>query len=380
MGLGAWGVGRGRWGLGREAWGMRKTSSHAPRLMPHALASVLLVALPITLLAQSPTAVGFHTISITDPVSDSAMPGYVFYPTTGRAGITWRGPYEVHAVLDAPPTAGQKALVVISHGHGGSELGHHDLAVYLASHGFVVATLRHPRDNFLDDSGDGHAEVMIGRPIQVQATISMLLGDSLWKALIDPGRIGVAGFSNGGYTSLLLMGAVPEFTRFLDHCKVPSHDPNFCDSMKQVEAQVAKEHPGETPRQFLSAMQGELHRWGSTADPRIKAAFVMAPQGLVFDSLGLAPINRPVFLYYGQRDKVLLPRDNVLHVAPLVRTLAGIRMIPGAGHYVFLAPCSPELDEEAPAICRDPPRVNRTAVHRQINADALAFFRKALTR
>jgi predicted dienelactone hydrolase len=127
-------------------------------------------------------------------------------------------------------------------------------------------------------------------------------------------------------------------------------------------------------------MQGELHRWGSTADPRIKAAFVMAPQGLVFDSLGLAPINRPVFLYYGQRDKVLLPRDNVLHVAPLVRTLAGIRMIPGAGHYVFLAPCSPELDEEAPAICRDPPRVNRTAVHRQINADALAFFRKALTR
>lgn len=365
--------------MGREAWGMRRTTSHAPCPMPHALA-LLLAALPIVLHAQTPTAVGFRTIGITDPVSDSAMPGYVFYPTTDAAGVTWRGPYEVHAVLDAPPAAGARPLVVISHGHGGSELGHHDLAVHLVEHGFVVATLRHPKDNFLDDSGDGHPEVMIGRPIQVQAVISMLLADSLWKTLIDPERIGVAGFSNGGYTSLLLMGAAPQFTRFLDHCKVPSNDPNFCASMKQVEAQIARESPGQTARQFLTATQGELHRWGNMADPRIKAAFVMAPQSLVFDSGGVASINRPVFLYYGERHEVLLPSDNVLHIAPLIGTLAGIRMIPGAGHYVFLAPCSPALEKEAPAICRDPAGVNRTAVHRQIDADALAFFRKELTR
>jgi predicted dienelactone hydrolase len=268
--------------------------------------------------------------------------------------------------------------VVISHGHGGSELGHHDLAVYLAAHGFVVATLRHPRDNFLDDSGDGHPEVMIGRPIQVQATISMLLGDSRWKTLIDPERIGVAGFSNGGYTSLLLVGAVPQFTRFLDHCEKPSDDPAFCSSMQQAEAQIAKENPGETARQFLTAMQGQIHRWGNTDDPRVKAAFVMAPQSLVFDSSGIAAVNRPVFLYYGEADEVLLPKANVLHIAPFITTLAAIRMSPRAGHYVFLAPCSPQLDQEAPAICRDPAGVDRTRVHARIDADALAFFRKAL--
>ncbi len=342
------------------------------------LALVLLAILPLPAHGQAPTSVGFQAITIPDPVNDSTMPGYVFYPSTNAAGTTWRGPYELHATPNAPPTAGARPLVVISHGHGGSELGHHDLAVYLAAHGFVVATLQHPRDNFMDDSGDGHPAVMIGRPIQVQATISMLLGDPRWQALIDPERIGVAGFSNGGYTSLLLVGAVPQFTRFLDHCKVPSNDPNFCATMKQAEAQIAKERPGETAREFLTAMQGQLRRWGNMDDPRIKAAFVMAPQGLVFESSRLAAINRPVFLYYGQADEVLLPRDNVLHIAPLISTLAGIRMIPRGGHYVFLAPCSPQLSTEAPAICRDPPGVDRAKAHARINADALAFFQRTL--
>jgi predicted dienelactone hydrolase len=266
--------------------------------------------------------------------------------------------------------------VVISHGHSGSALGHHDLAIYLASHGFVVATLQHPKDNFLDDSGDGHAEVMIGRPIQVKATISMLLDDPHWKLLIDPERIGVAGFSNGGYTSLLLVGAVPRFTRFMDYCTAHPDDLDQCGHVDAFKAEAARH--GQTPVQMLAAMQGEFHRWGDPHDPRVKAAFAMAPQGLVFDRAGLASIDRPVFLYYGQDDRVLVPRYNVLHIAPLIKTLAGIRMIPKAGHYVFLSPCPPSLARDAPDICIDPPGVDRVAAHRQIDADALAFFRKTL--
>jgi predicted dienelactone hydrolase len=62
----------------------------------------------------------------------------------------------------------------------------------------------------------------------------------------------------------------------------------------------------------------------------------------------------------------------------MIRTLAGIRMIPKAGHYVFLSPCSPQLARDAPDICTDPPGVDRAAVHEEINAAALAFFRKTL--
>lgn len=287
-------------------------------------------------------------------------------------GVTWRGPYELHATANAAPIAGAKPLVVISHGHGGSDLGQHDLAVYLARHGFVVATLQHPKDNFLDDRGNGTVSVEIGRPIQVKATITMLLHDPRWKTLIDPNRIGVAGFSSGGYTALMVVGAVPQFSRLIEFCKRVK-DPGICDTVRRV---VASAH--QTRRRYFAAMQNELGKWGSTDDPRVKAAFVMAPFSLVFDKAGLSHIDRPVFLYYGQDDPVLLPKYNVLHIAPLIKTLVGIRMIPKAGHYVFLSPCSPALTKHLPGICEDAPGVDRVAVHRQINAAALTFFRKSL--
>src|SRR3546814_17410369 len=101
----------------------------------------------------------------------------------------------------------------------------------------------------------------------------------------------------------------------------------------------------------------------------------MAPQGISFDASGAAAIDRPVFLYYGEDDRVLLPSENALHVAPLISTLAGIRSVPNADHWVFLAPCSEALATEVGAICRDPAGVDRVKVHAQVHADALAFFR-----
>ena len=89
-------------------------------------------------------------------------------------------------------------------------------------------------------------------------------------------------------------------------------------------------------------------------------------------------IVRPVFVYYGENDPVLLPAENALHIAPLISTLDGIRRVPKAGHYVFLAPCSEALAREVGEICRDPAGVDRVKVHAQVNADALAFFRRTL--
>ena len=338
--------------------------------------ALLLVVLPFVASAQTTTGVGFAPITISDPVNGGTMPGYVFYPSTRASDITWVGPYKLDATKSAPAIAGAKPLVLISHGHGGSDIGHHDLAVYLASHGFVVATLEHPKDNFHDASGDGHPAVMIGRPIQVSAAISYLLADPRWKALIDPQRIGVAGFSNGGYTSLLLVGAVPRFTRFIGYCTAHPDDPNICGHADALKADAARH--GKTIEQVLTEMQSAFHRWGDPHDPRVKAAFAMAPASLAFDKAGADSIDRPVFLYYGQNDQVLIPKYNVMHIAPLIKTLANIKMIPKAGHYVFLSPCSEELIKDVPDICKDPPGVDRTAVHRQINASALSFFRKTL--
>lgn len=332
---------------------------------------VLLLAMPLGVFAQATTGVGIAAITIDDPIGGGGMPGFVFYPSMQPTEATTAiGPYNVAAAFDAPEQAGAKPLVVISHGHGGSNLGHHDLATYLASHGFVVATLEHPKDNFHDHSSDGRSEVMYGRPIQVAATISMLLADPRWKALVDPDRIGVAGFSAGGYTSLMVVGAQPRFDLFVAYCERHPDDRDTCDVVKRLGMDAAK---GQ-----IAALQKDRSRWGNTADPRVKAAFAMAPQSISFDKAGAASIDRPVFLYYGENDHVLLPSENALHIAPLIPTLAGTRMVPKADHWVFLAPCSAELAKDAGEICRDPEGVDRAEVHEQVNADAVAFFRKTL--
>jgi predicted dienelactone hydrolase len=98
----------------------------------------------------------------------------------------------------------------------------------------------------------------------------------------------------------------------------------------------------------------------------VKAAFVMAPLSLVFDEAGIAKIDRPVFLYYGQNDHVLRPSGNAEHIRPLMKTLGGVKMVPLADHWVFLDPCSPELAKDAKEICSDPPGVDRVKVHQQI--------------
>ena len=340
------------------------------RGLPSRMLILALLLAPVVAVAQAVTGVGFQAIAIHDPVNGGTTPGYVFYPSAQASKTTWRGPYVLHATPDAPPIAGAKPLVVISHGHGGSDLGHHDLAAYLASHGFVVATLEHPKDNFHDTSGVGTAAVLAGRPIQVKAAISELLDDPHWNTLIDPDRIGVAGFSAGGYAALMVVGAVPRFDLYVGYCARHPKDPD-CAMLQKLQSQG-------TATAALAALQASVDQWGKPADPRVKAAFAMAPLSLVFDKAGLAHVDRPVFLYYGQDDRVLLPQENALHVAPLIRTLAGIKMIPKAGHYVFLAPCSPQLAKDAAEICKDPPGVDRVAAHQRINASALAFFRKTL--
>lgn len=335
--------------------------------------ALLWMAFPMAIFAQTTTGVGFVPITIRDPVNGGTMPGYVFYPSAHADGETRIGPYALRATRNALSIAGVKPLVVISHGHGGDDLEFRNMAIFLASHGFIAATLQHPMDNYLDSSGNGHAVVLGGRPIQVSATISMLLDDPHWKALVDPNRIGVAGFSAGGYTTLLLVGAVPQFDLLMGYCgRHPTDKEDICGFIKTIPV------PGQSLKAYLDDLQKKYTRWGKPDDPRVKAAFAMAPFSIVFNKRGLAAVDRPVFLYYGQKDLVEIPKYNVLRIAPLIQTLAGIEMIPNARHYVFMGICPPQLARRLPELCKAPPGVNRVAVQRQVNATALAFFRKTL--
>lgn len=54
-------------------------------------------------------------------------------------------------------------------------------------------------------------------------------------------------------------------------------------------------------------------------------------------------------------------------------------VVPGAGHYAFLAPFPPELKQKIGSPAEDPPGFDRAAFHSRLNAELLAFFAKYLS-
>jgi dienelactone hydrolase len=126
-----------------------------------------------------------------------------FYPTDAPTHPTTFGPFVVDASdnirYSSSPTA------------AAARWENHDFLRALAQHGYIVATVEHSGDNFADNSGLGTDGVLIGRERQMSALIDAVLADPALAAHIDPARIGAAGFSAGGYTALLLAGAVPRF-------------------------------------------------------------------------------------------------------------------------------------------------------------------------
>jgi predicted dienelactone hydrolase len=105
------------------------------------------------------------------------------------------------------PIAGEKLpLIVISHGYGGWYLGHHDTSEALADAGFIVVAINHPQANHADMSRANGLGVLIERPLDIKRTIDFMLTASPDAAKIDPQRVGFYGFSQGGYTGLVVAG------------------------------------------------------------------------------------------------------------------------------------------------------------------------------
>jgi len=303
--------------------------------------------------------VGLHRMTLPDPIGGKPMLGLVFYPSTQvtqRSGI---GPYMVDGAWEAPPEPGRHALIVISHGHLGSMLGHHDLATALARAGYVVASLTHAGDSSQDRSRIGTQDLFVGRPRQVSALIDAVLSDSGMSPYIDASRIGACGFSMGGYTVLALAGAQPNFALIDDYCLRP-HFLDLCDIKQAIRS--------------YRAPQTEL------ADRRVKAVVAMAPFDAFFGRAELAAISCPVLLYSAEKDQKIHPGEYIQHLQDSLPAGSAYKTIKGAGHFVFLAVCSPEQALQWPDLCQDPAGVDRGKVHEEIYRDIIGFFDGKLAR
>jgi predicted dienelactone hydrolase len=287
------------------------------------------------------------------------VPVAIWYPTKA-AQVTWNaGPYVIGATPDAPIVEGKHPLIILSHGSGGSEFGHADLAQTLARHGYIVAAPRHLGDSYDAPEGRGTKIQTHGRPWQVEATLDAVLNDKRLAASIDSTRIGMTGFSAGGYTTLIMAGAKPDFALHGAYCAAHADDTRLCDLNKKAESTYTM--PG----------------WHLPVETRIRAALVMAPLSVMFDEKGVADIKIPLKIYKVSDDQELRNPWNSDHLLSVLPSTVERGEVQG-GHFVFVAPCSAALTAAVPDVCVDAKGVDRVTIHAKLNDEIVDFFNRKL--
>jgi predicted dienelactone hydrolase len=303
---------------------------------------------------------GFTTIQVMEPVSGLSAPVALWYPSQADEAALRRGAFTMQVARDAKLAHGQFGLVVISHGTGGTNIGHYDTAAALARSGYVVAAPQHPRDNVLETTAPNGFEVLAGRPRLVSAVIDVLLAHPVFGPYLVGERIGAIGFSKGGYTILTALGAEPRIDQPRDHCR-DHPDDAFCGHPS------TQGHPPPEPRP-LSGL----------ADARIRSAVLLAPATGWHDDVALSSITVPLLIYYAEHDEQL---SEPYHALRLQHCLAGrpaVIRIAGAGHYAFMAPFDDAAKTAVGAVAFDPPGFDRCAFHDRLNREIITHFTETL--
>jgi predicted dienelactone hydrolase len=336
-------------------------------LLPLGGGAALATPRPAPLPSHAPSAAAFHcglrTLSYSDPSTSKATPLAVYYPTSAPEKRLRREPYTLQVASEAQIAAGVFPLVMLSHGSGGTTLGHNDTASYLARHGYVVAAPLHAGNNFFDHSAEGTPRMWRGRPKALSAALDAVLADAAIAPHVDRGRIGAAGFSAGGYTVLVAAGAIADVGNLQRHCSAHAGDDvEFCG--------LAGKAPPAKPVGDDTIVRA--------ADPRIRAVAALAPVGVLFGTGAMTDVNVPVLLYQAERDRVLRSPFHVENVRRLLPKPPEYVLVENAGHYSFLAPFPAAARAELGEIAVDAPGFDRIAFHERLNGELLAFFARAL--
>ncbi len=316
----------------------------------------VVAAFAFTLAGADVLAAGFQQGGAADEGGKPIVIG-IWYPSEAIANPLSVGPTTMRVAINAPVKGQALPLIVVSHGTGGSNLGHFDTAIALADAGFIVVALNHAGDNYADQSRN--VDIM-DRPRQVSRVIDHMLSSWEGHAAIDPRRIGMFGHSAGGFTALAIIGGVPDFSKIAPMCR---------------------QYPGDFACQLLAkgASPAVTPATIAVADARIKAAVVAAPAlGFTFSPDGLKSVKVPVQLWRAEND-VLVPHPRYAEAVRLALPEAPeYRVVANAGHYDFLAPCSDALASLAPAICASAAGFDRAAFHVRFDSDVVKFFKRTL--
>jgi predicted dienelactone hydrolase len=171
---------------------------------------------------------------------------------------------------------------------------------------------------------------------------------------IDPQRIGFFGFSRGGYTGLVLVGANPDWPTVAAFCGQSSSP--ACDQVRRK----------KFPTQPL------------THDARIKAAVIADPLTIMFSRESYAGITVPAQLWQSEHGGDGVLPGNVEIAEKSLPAPHEYHVVPHSAHFAFLTPCPPEATKARPDVCIDAPGFDRVAFHKELDGEVLAFLRKHL--
>jgi predicted dienelactone hydrolase len=323
--------------------------------MKHALTTLLLFAS----MSTWAHAAGFQHGFAADPGGKPLEIG-IWYPSGAIPKPISIGPTTMSVAFNGPIEGRGLPLVVMSHGTGGSFLGNVDTAIALADAGYVVAAVTHTGDNHADAS---RSVFVMDRPRHIRRVIDHMLSSWDGRATVDPARIGMFGFSAGGFTTLASIGGIADFSKVAPMCR---------------------EHPGEYACQVIgkSGPAGLAPPdSGDARDRRIRAAVVAAPAlGFTFSPEALKNVTIPVQLWRAE-DDVILPHPRYAEaVRQALPKEPDYHVVHKAGHFDFMAACGVALANIAPAICSSGPGFDRVAFHQSFNTSVVDFFGKHLKR
>ena len=296
--------------------------------------------------AETAMSVGCRALEVTDGVQGARVPVHVLYPTGAPPRTEAFGPYSLEVAIDAPVAGPHLPLVAFSHGDGGTPWSLRHLAAHLARAGFAALMIEHPGNSRAGNALARTPANLANRPRHVRLALDAAFADPALGPQLAPGRAAVIGHSFGGYTALAVAGG----------------------------------HPLALPDQTAD---GVAHPVPVEPDPRVVALVLLAPAIPWFMAPGaLVDVRGPLLVRTGERDHLMPP-------AFVERILAGLpadtrdarmdyRVVPGAGHFAFLAPFPPELAGPAFPPSQDPPGFDRAAYHVHLCGEVLAFLRGAL--
>lgn len=276
------------------------------------------------------------------------------------------------AATAAPPAPGRFPVVLLSHGFGGTARIMGWFGTALARAGYIVVAVDHPGSNGRAPITANGAAWWWERAEDLKAAWAPAQKDPVLAAHVDRRRLGVAGFSAGGFAALVAGGARVDVQHFVDFCKAHPKD-GVCAPQLEAPELTARE-AGELTVEL--SKQGRLQSAQSDhAVPGVRAVFAMAPalvQALAADSL--PRMQLPVLLLVGTADTVAPAATNA-DVAARSIPGAKVQYLDGATHYDFLGSCLPAASRVVPQCAS---ASHQAEAHAAAIAAALRVFGAAL--